>query len=174
MAGVTHTKKGFKLSDAAKFKGDNLTLEFTYEMSGDAGYDPKAGYFEKFRAYFAQEAAAKWNKAKVKAEAKMKGKFDACDKEFGKYIKDIKKYNILNPEKTKKEKENEYTVKLSEEMRNLIQKDIGPTFIQDAHSAAEKRLQKEGTKLSKSKAQIAFSIGKVVVKLGSIAAAATV
>ena len=96
MAGVTHTKKGFTLSDAAKFKGDNLTLEFTYEMTGEVGYDPKAGYFEKFRAYFAQEAAAKWNKAKVKAESKMKSKFDACDKEFGKYVKDIKKYNILD------------------------------------------------------------------------------
>tara|TARA_Y100000588_G_C13818822_1_gene738496 strand:+ start:341 stop:595 length:255 start_codon:yes stop_codon:yes gene_type:complete len=82
MAGVTHIKKGFTLSDPAQFKGDNLTLEFTYVMRGDAGYEPKAGYFEKFRAYFAQKSAANWNKSKVKPEAKMKRKFDTDDKKF--------------------------------------------------------------------------------------------
>ncbi len=172
MAQITQTKNGFKLADSVKLKGEALACEFAYEMTGELGCDAKAAYFEKLRAYFAQEAAQNWNKAKVKAEKKMQSKFEAADKEFGKFVKNVEKYNIQNPAKTIKDEENKYSAQLSDEMRNLIMKDIGPDFIQASNTAAEKRLLKEGTKLKKSKAKIAFSIGKVFVKVAAIAAAA--
>ncbi len=172
MAQVTQTKTGFKLADNVKLKGKSLTCEFSYEMTGDAGCDPKAAYFEKFRAYFGQEAAGKWNKASVAAQKKMQAKFDVADKAVSKFVKNVAKYNIKDPKKTIAEEEAKYSVQLSNEMRALIQKDIGPTFIQDAHAAAEKRIMSEGTKLTKSKAKTAFKIGKVVVKVAAVVAAA--
>lgn len=89
-------------------------------MSGELGCDAKAAYFEKLRAYFAQEAAQNWNKAKVKAEKKMQSKFEAADKEFGMFVKNVEKHNIQNPDKTIKDEEDRYSAQLSDEMRNLI------------------------------------------------------
>lgn len=61
MAQITTTNKGFMLADKVKLNGRSLHCEFTFNVQGEAGYDPRAPYFEKFRAYFAQHAAQSWN-----------------------------------------------------------------------------------------------------------------
>jgi len=172
MASVTHTKKGIKLADTVKLKGKSLTCEFSYEMTGQLGGDPKAHYFEKFRAYFGQEAAGTWNKASVKAQKKMQAKFDVADKEMGKFVQNVDKYRVKDPKKTIAEQEAKYQNRLSTEMRALIQKDIGKSFMENAQSVAEKRIKKEGTKLKKTKCDVAVEILKVVVKVGAVASAA--
>ena len=174
MPQVTTTAKGFTLRDEPQFKGSILNLQIGYEVTAIAGPPNSAPYFDKFVAYFAQEAAKNWNSAKVAAEKALAGDFDKVDKECMKKMQSLQKSGA-SPEELKKaldQLEGEHAAKLSTKMQKLIMNKVGNDFVEKAHSATEKRILKEGTKLKKSKVKIAIKVVKFVLKVAAIAAAA--
>jgi hypothetical protein len=162
---------GFNLADSLTLKGDNLTLNFEWSYDATVPCDPKAKCLDKFRVYIGKAAAGAWNKAATEAAKKVQLKFKTMDEKMGKFVADVKKYNIRDAEGTVQAEIDKYQAALQIELDELIKKDIGEDFLGKAEEAARKQLLKEGTKVEPSKMKIVKKVLKVVLLLAVAAAA---
>ena len=164
----------FKLRDNIKLKGDFFTLDLEYEVNAEPGHPSKATYFDKFVAYFAQDAAGKWNAAAGKATKAVKAEFDQVDQDCKKEMEELKKKgtSVDDQQKAFDKMVAQESKKFKNKVHNAITDEIGQRFIEKSHEAAEKRIIKEGNKLKKSKAKIAWNITKLVLKVSTVVAAA--